>query len=187
MKKFWILGLMIFFFLPLAIYAQNLMPYIPQIEQKVIVTQTVNEISSYSIQPTDEEFPLWAKDLRRAEIITFGSFPFTLLFTTIAVDTYFWGSHEWDTQYAPFPIRAAGAIEMSVENRIITIGVALGVSVLIAVADHLIIRSKRSAEAKKNEVLPSGEPIIIRKPIDDAPDNSGEESSETENVIPAES
>jgi hypothetical protein len=181
MKKLIILGLMIFIFLPLAIHAQNLLPYIPQIEQKVIVTQTVNEISSFSLQPTEEEFPLWAKDLRRAEIVTFGSFPFTLLFSTIAMDTYLYGTNNWDNRYAPWPLRPAGAIEMSLDNRLITIFGALGISVLVAVADHIIVRVKRSNEAKKAAALPVGDPIIIRTPIDDG------ESPEAENVIPAES
>lgn len=188
--KLRLLGLTILFFLPLAVHAQNLLPYIPQIEQKIIVTQTVNEISSFSIQPTAEEFPLWAKDLRRAEIITFGSFPFTLLFSTIAMDTYLWGMNNWDARYAPFPIRGAGAVEMSVDNRLITLGIALGASVLVAVADHIIIRVKRSNEAKKTAALPSGVPIIIRTPIDDEPQTSpedGTEESNSDNSIPKES
>jgi hypothetical protein len=179
MMKARILGLMIVFFLPLVIHAENLLPYIPQIEQNIILTQTVNEISSFSIQPTEEEFPLWAKDLRRAEIITFGSFPFTLFFSMIAVDTYQWGTHDWDNRYAPWPIRGAGAVEMSMDQRVLTLGIALGVSVLIATADHIIIRMKRSNEAKKAAALPSGEPIIIRRPIDDFPeDDENEESSD---------
>ncbi len=172
--KYRFLGSIILFFLPLVLYAQDRFPYIQQIEQierPVIVTQTVNEISSFSIQPTTEEFPLWAKDLRRAEIITFGSLPFTLFFSTIAMDTYLWGTHNWDTRYAPWPIRGAGAVEMSMDQRILTLSIALGTSVLIAVADHIIIRVKRSNEAKKAAALPSGDPIIIRIPLDDPPDD----------------
>jgi hypothetical protein len=182
--KIWILGIIILFF-PLVIHSQELMPYIPQIDQiqhPVVVTKTVNELSSYLLQPSAEEFPLWAKDLRRAEIITFGSLPFTMFFSLLTADTIFWASHDWDTSYAPWPIRSAGAVEMSVDDRLITLGVALGVSLLIATADHIIVRVKRSNEAKKAAALPVGEPIIIRRPLDDFPekeenqtDNSGNE------------
>ncbi len=158
-------------FLPCMLHAQELLPHIQQIERPLIVTRTVNEISSFSLQPTEEEFPLWAKDVRRAEIITFGSLPFTLFFSTIAMDTYLWGTHNWDTRYAPWPIRGAGAVEMSVDNRLITLGIALGASILIAVADHIIIRVKRSNEAKKAAALPPGDPIITRRPLDDPPEN----------------
>jgi hypothetical protein len=155
MKKAWLLGLLLLI-LPFAIHAQT-------------QTRTVNEISSFSIQPTEEEFPLWAKDLRRAEIITFGSLPFTMLFSTIAVDTYLMATHDWDIRYAPWPIRGAGAIEMSVDQRILTLGIALGSSILISVADNIIIQVKRSREAEKAAALPAGDPIIIRRPIEDAP------------------
>ncbi len=128
---------------PLVIHAQNLFPPIPQIGQvdyinqadnPVIVTQTVNEISAFSLQPTEDEFPLWAKDLRRAEIITFGSFPFTLFFSTIGMDTYLWATHDWDPRYAPL-VRPAGAVEMSVDQRLLTLGIALGASIVIATVE----------------------------------------------------
>jgi hypothetical protein len=184
--KGWMFGLIVLCFLPLTVHAQSrelnipMLPYIPQIKQPklfehpLIVTQTVNEISSFSIQPTEEEFPLWAKDLRRAEIITFGSLPFTLFFSAIAMDTYLWANHNWDTRYAPWPIRSAGAIEMSMDQRFLTLGIALGASILISVADHIIIRVKRSNEAKKAAALPSGDPIITRRPIYEEDDESRE-------------
>lgn len=155
MKSF-ILGLVVLCFLPLTIYAQN-----------VPVTKTVNELSSFSIQPTEDEFPLWAKDLRRAEIITFGSLPFTMFFSTIAMDTYLWGTNNWDLNYAPWPVRPSGAIEMSMDHRFLTLGIALGASILVAAADNIIIQVKRSNEAKKAASLPAGDPIIIRTPIKD--------------------
>ncbi len=169
--KFRVPGLLLFF-LPLALHAQTLIPQIQQVQYPVNISQTVNELSSSSIQPTREEFPLWVQDLRRGEIIAFGSLPFTILFSTIAVDTYRWGTHGWDNRYAPWPIRSAGAVEMSVDQRLMTLGIAAGASILIAVTDHIIIRIKRSNEAKKAAALPPGDPIIIRRPIDTPEDQT---------------
>jgi hypothetical protein len=174
MMKARMLGLLLLI-LPFAIQAQNLLPYIPQVEQNIIVTQTVNEISSHSIQPTEEEFPLWAKDLQRAEIITFGSFPFTMLFSSIAMDLYVWGTNNWVQGYSPI----FNPMEMTIEQRFMTIGIALGASILIAVADNIIVQVKRSNEAKKAAALPPGEPIIIRRPIDDQEEDEGGESSDS--------
>ena len=39
----------------------------------------------------DIEFPQWAKDLRRTEIITFGSLPFVTLWTTVGYSLYEYG------------------------------------------------------------------------------------------------
>lgn len=36
----------------------------------------------------DDEFPQWLRDLRRAEVIFIGSFPITLLVTTLAYDGF---------------------------------------------------------------------------------------------------
>jgi hypothetical protein len=54
------------------------------------------------------------------------------------------------------------------------VGIALGASVLVATADHIIIRVKRAHEAKKAAALPAGEPIIIRTPINDEIADDGE-------------
>ncbi len=176
------LGLLLLVF-PFVIHAQNLFPPMQQIyqtdvsnqaETSEMVTRTVSEISAFSLQPTEEEFPLWAKDLRRAEIITFGSFPFTLLFATVGMDMYLWATNDWDPRYAPI-VRPAGAVEMSVDQRLMTLGIALGASIVVATVDHIIIRVKRSNAAKRAAALPVGDPIIIRRPLDDLPAEDSQE------------
>ena len=47
--------------------------------------------SSSSTNYDDIEFPQWAKDLRRTEIITFGSLPFVTLWTTVGYSLYEYG------------------------------------------------------------------------------------------------
>lgn len=47
--------------------------------------------SSASSKYDDINFPQWAKDLRRTEIITFGSLPFVTLWTTVGYSLYEYG------------------------------------------------------------------------------------------------
>lgn len=49
------------------------------------------ETSKASSKYDDINFPQWAKDLRRTEIITFGSLPFVTLWTTVGYSLYEYG------------------------------------------------------------------------------------------------
>jgi hypothetical protein len=95
-----------------------------------------------------EEFPSWLLDLRRADIVAFGSLPFMMFFTTFTVDSYRFYANDWDRRYAPWPLKAAGAIEMDESQRIASFSVALGLSVVIALIDYCIIQHKREKQKK---------------------------------------
>jgi hypothetical protein len=119
------------------------------------------------------EFPLLVKDLRRAEIVAFGSFPFTMFTATFIMDTYRWaarggGTTEEARRYAPWPFKSAGAVEMTGDEHIITMVAAASASVTIALLDYLIIRTKRHKARVRAERLPPGTPIIIRTPAGEA-------------------
>jgi len=87
-------------------------------------------------------FPQWTKDLRRAEIVAFGSFPFMYLFTSAGV----------------------GLVGQAQNQTSRTIAIAAGGSVLLAIVDFGIERGKRSAREREARRIPEGEPIIIRTP-----------------------
>jgi hypothetical protein len=87
--------------------------------------------------------PQWAKDLRRGEIIAFGSFPFTFFFTKTFMDLYRMATHDWDSRYAPI-IKPAGAIPMTESEIKIMLGIAVSSSVVVAVVDHFIVKHKRA-------------------------------------------
>lgn len=108
-------------------------------------------------------FPLWGKELRRAEIVAFGAFPFMVFFASIAVDTYRCASHDWDRRYAPWPVTAAGPVERTEDEQIAMLSVAAAGSLVIALADFFIVRHKRQKQQEYLNSLP-GTPIIIRKP-----------------------
>jgi hypothetical protein len=110
------------------------------------------------------EFPRWLLDLRRAEIVAFGSFPFMMFLATFSMDTYRASGHNWDNRYLPWPLKGPGAVAMSTDEHLVTLGVAIAGSVLVALADHLIVRVKRARLERQRQDLPEGELIILRKP-----------------------
>ena len=128
------------------------------------------------------DMPQWAKDLRRGEIVAFGTFPFTLFFSGFLMDTYRTASNDWDRRYAPFPFTAAGSVSMTQNERLLTLGFAVGGSILIAVVDHLVVRYRRNKLAQEILSQSPGTPIIIRQPMDSSGNN--ENGSEPENENP---
>jgi hypothetical protein len=130
-------------------------------------------------------FPQWVKDLRRWEIVAFGSIPFTMLTSTFAVDMYRWTNangrdfSDEGRRYAPWPIKSAGAELMSDKEVEITLIIAASLSVAVAVADQIIIQAKRYKARKKAEALPAGTTIITRKPWpEESPNAIGDEAVE---------
>jgi hypothetical protein len=120
------------------------------------------------------EFPQWAKDLRRGEIVAFGAFPFAFFFTTISMDLYRSATHGWDRRYAPWPAKPAGSIDMTKDEQILTLSIAAGGAVLIALTDYAIVRYKRNKAEQRSRELPAGTPIIIRTPLNGEREEPGE-------------
>jgi hypothetical protein len=127
-----------------------------------------------SKEPEPLNLPQWAKDLRRAEIVAFGSLPFTLFFATTAMDTFRYINHGNDSRYAPWHLKGAGAVSMNTNEAVITIMSAVGASLLVSLADHLIVRYKRRKAEQEQLQLPKGDPIIIRRPYPQVESPAGE-------------
>jgi hypothetical protein len=135
--------------------------------------------------PTDTDkpvFPLWAKDLRRGEIVAFGAFPFMVFFSSFSVDSFRLATHDWDTRYAPWPIKSAGAVKMTDNEYAITFSAAITGAVLIALTDYLIVRHKRAKTEHERLALPEGDILILRRPwpLEEAAPEDGESP-----VVPA--
>lgn len=117
--------------------------------------------------------PSWLRDLRRWEIVAFGSFPFTMFFSTIGVDLFRWNranGMDWNNrQYAPWPIKTPGTAMTDREQRV-TIGIAVGLSAAVAVADHLIVQARRRRERQRAEAIPVGTVVITRTPLYEEPE-----------------
>jgi hypothetical protein len=116
------------------------------------------------------ELPQWVKDFRRFDIITFGIFPFSMFFVTFAADMIRWNDAnnleftEEGRRYAPWPLKSAGAVEMTNDEFTTTLLIAAGVSVGFALIDLLIVSIKRASERRRVESLPSGSYEIDKTP-----------------------
>jgi hypothetical protein len=100
--------------------------------------------------------PQWVRDLRRAEIIAFGTLPFTIFFSSFFMDLYRSGSHGWDARYMPWPFKSPGAIAMTGDELRTMFTIAISSSVILAVADHFIMRYKRAKLSGGNPDTESG-------------------------------
>ncbi|MCL2196643.1 MAG: hypothetical protein FWB77_03405 [Treponema sp.] len=125
------------------------------------------------------DLPQWAKDMRRFDIISFGMFPFSLFFVTFITDMVRWGEANNfdmnDLRYAPWPLKSAGAVEMTTEEYNRTILISAGVSVGIALIDLAIVLIKRSSERRRTESQPSGSFEIDISPYGTEPENDNSE------------
>lgn len=89
----------------------------------------------------EDEFPQWAKDLRRAEIIVIGSIPFTMFLAIEIFDIYRYVSMDFNPDYAPWPFRGSAPYEL--EEKFGVIVTAVSFSVCIAIIDYIIMRVNR--------------------------------------------
>ena len=166
MKKFFLLLISILFFSVGFIHAED----------------------SSSEKKEDVEFPQWALDLRRAEIVGFGSMPFT----TMGV-TFFYGAYKYfsgESSSFPNPFDKNTSYE---KKEIFSIlGISFGISALIALSDFIIVkieRGKKQDRLKRLQttdiitVVPASEEEIIKfknqqiHGEDSAPDDSNLDDS----------
>ena len=83
---------------------------------------------------TDDEFPQWADDLRRAEIIFFGSIPFTILASNAGFSVVSLIASGSNASITDFTSTAS----MTNDDRIIILATGAGLSAVIAIADAVI-------------------------------------------------
>jgi len=148
--------------------------------------QTSTDSSSQTFDTTG--FPQWAKDMRRWDIIAFGVFPFSMFFTTFFYDMYRWNNangmsmSEEGRQYAPWPMKSAGAVEKTKEEFERTLLIAAGLSMTVAFVDLIIVLIKRSKERRRRESIPTGSINIETTPYEEFVEESEAltETDETE-------
>jgi len=92
-----------------------------------------------------EEFPLWAHDLRRYEVIALGSYPVTFFASSLIYDFSLYAMNDFNPAYSMGSQRDSSDIG-------IIVGSAVGVSLVLATVDLIINIHKR----KKTE-KPGGE------------------------------
>jgi hypothetical protein len=124
------------------------------------------------IEPyTKDEFPSWAKDLRRAEIITLGSLPFVTLTVTLAYSLVGWSASGF-TENTPSLFSRTTDSSMTEDDQLLILGISLGVSVVLGLVDLFVNIHKRK---KTQPVIQSGG-ITVVEVTDNAVDSSLPES-----------
>ncbi|MBP3710569.1 MAG: hypothetical protein J6I73_09270 [Treponema sp.] len=111
----------------------------------------------------EDEFPQFMKDLRRAEIISFGALPFVTLTSTLVYSGIRWGKHGFDTNYFPNPFaKSSDANGFSQQEQIGILLTSVGISVGIGLTDLIVNVVKRKV-AKKKRLREEAEraPVII--------------------------
>ncbi len=109
------------------------------------------------------EFPQWQLDLRRGEIIAFGSLPFVTFLGSIGYDVYRYYSHDQQEGYLPWPLKnKATAIPLSEDEQKNVLLTAVGISVGIALTDLVFRLIKRNQTVRHREREAAGTVTIER-------------------------
>ncbi|MDR0302281.1 MAG: hypothetical protein LBI04_08240 [Treponema sp.] len=151
----------------------------PVLRAEAQSSNSSNSSSSTSSNTFDTTgFPQWAKDFRRWDIIAFGVFPFSLFFATVITDLNRWNDangmdmSDMGRRYAPWPLKSAGAAEMTKDEYEKVLLTAAGISAAIACTDLIITLIKRSKERKRIESRPKSTAVIEISPYGDPPDDT---------------
>jgi len=124
-----------------------------------------------------EEFADWQRDLRRAEIISFGSLPFVSFMTTFVYDTFRYvsrlSSGTSTTGYEPWPFKnASTAVALTEDEQKGILWASIGVAVGVAAFDfgfRAVKRFIRDTQAEKNNQVHDDDPIIVVPIVKDLP------------------
>jgi len=133
--------------------------------------QTAAQNSHDSARPvlfSTRDLPQWASDLRRWDIVAFGTFPFSMFAVTFITDMIRWnnanGMDFSDRRYAPWPIKSPGAPQWTGQDYQRTILLAMGLSMTVAFVDFFIVRARRNNDNRRADGVPPGSVIIDRRP-----------------------
>jgi hypothetical protein len=104
----------------------------------LIAEEGDNTSSDTPVPYERDEFPEWAHDLRRAEIIFIGSFPITFLFSSIGYDVIRFAANGFSREYAPALLNNPTTVPLSNGERLGVVLTSLGISAVIALVDFII-------------------------------------------------
>ncbi len=139
---------------------------------------------------TKAEFPLWSRELRRFEILTFGALPFVTMLSFWSYDIIRSIQHPKDPQYYPWPIKKADkALPLTEKEQRNIFLTAVGISVGIALTDIIYRAVRREIRKKRLErenlfvedpiqFIPTTKPFETER--DSEPENTEETVSEEE-------
>lgn len=131
MKKFWAAFFALLTIASVSLFADDL---------------TISDAEPYN----ESAIPQWVKDMRRGEIITLGSWPFTTLMVSLTYSFTMFAANGWDGSYFrnPFSSSGEGYSFNEIKGILLT---SAGISVGIGVTDLIVqIVKREKAKKKKN-------------------------------------
>lgn len=114
---------------------------------------------------TKDEFHPWLHQLRRSEIVTLGSLPFTTLTTSLGYSFYRYFANDFDPEFQPNPFSPSQA-NLSIEEQKRILYISLSASLLVGIIDFTISMIKKNKS--QIEIEQKQEPYIIKKIIIEA-------------------
>jgi len=125
---------------------------------------------------TKEEFPQWAHDLRRTEIITFGSLPFVLLQSTIVYSFWRYYDNDYSSSYFPNPLsKTSEGAGLDSDEQKMLLATSAAISLGLGLTDLAIqIIKRHSKKRKERRLKQKAEENINIEPIEE-PDFEFEE------------
>ena len=132
----------------------------------------------------DDEFPQYALDLRRTEIITFGSIPFVLLQSTIVYSFWRYYDHGFSSDYIPNPLaKSSSAAGLDTDEQKMLLKSTAAICIGLGITDLIIqlIKRHRSKSNTRKKEKDAMQPITI-----EAVDEEDEEEFYEEPPLPPE-
>ena len=122
------------------------------VAQMPLVAEEKKEEDQTPVPYTKEEFPLWQREFRRFEILSFGALPFVTLLSFWGYDMVRAAKHPKDPAYYPWPLKKADkAVALTEKEQLNVFLTAAGISVTIALIDITYRAIKRAVVKKRLE------------------------------------
>jgi hypothetical protein len=86
----------------------------------------------------EEEFPKWARDLRRGEVIFFGTIPFTFFVSSFSYNFYIYASNNYNSNYAPALFGNTTPPVLTNTEKLQIIYVSVSLSSILAIVDYFL-------------------------------------------------
>ncbi len=102
-------------------------------------TSSAAAVSALPEPYTEDEFPSWARGLRRFEIVSLGAFPIILFYTRFAFDLKRYADNGFDGTFVPWPFKNENSYEPSDAEQWRSVLTAAGLSVAFGALDAFLI------------------------------------------------
>lgn len=132
----------------------------------IIYSQTPPKTKVIPEPYLQEEFPSWTHQLRRSEIITLGSLPFTTLGITTVYGLFRYITNGFNREYIPNPLaKSSSAANLNEDEQKKIVIASISASLLVGIIDLVITLIKQAKENKSKDqsILPDS--VTVQKNI----------------------